>query len=301
MTKPSFRRFARLMAAVLPVLPAVALGPLSAGCSSTSNNNPATDAGPDGTTTPLCAADEDVISDFTTDNGVKPVDGRQGGWYTYSEHSGVGMLTPPEGAGFLPDLTDGNPNCSKAGSLHLKATGFIDWGAATGVDFKPQVTVDGGARVKGTYDATKYRGISFWAKAAMPVKFAMVKFLDPYTETPSVLPQSEWCVYNAVLPNNCSPYVVKFGYGYTGDPLVALTADYPKYVNTEIDTTWKKFEIAFADTKQDRFNPGTKSPGDKLDTTQLMGMAIQFNTDHSTTPPGEVNVEVWIDDVAFFK
>ncbi|MEO5769598.1 MAG: hypothetical protein ABIS92_14700 [Polyangia bacterium] len=301
MTMPRLRTSLSPSATLLQLLPALALGTFSPSCSSSSSNNPAADASTDVATTPLCAADEDVISDFTIDNGVKPVDGRQGGWYTYGDTSGVGTLMPGEGMGVVPDLTQGNASCSKQGSLHVIAKGFMDWGAATGVDLRPQVALDGGTRVKGPYDASKYRGISFWAKAAKPIKFAMVKFLDPYTDTPSVLPADQWCAYKPMMPINCSPYVVKFGYGYTGDGAVAVAADYSKYVNTKIDETWRKFEIAFADAKQDRFNPGLKSPGDKLDTKQLVGFAIQFNTDHDMVPPGATDVEIWIDDVAFMK
>jgi hypothetical protein len=208
---------------------------------------------------------------------------------------------PPEGSGVRPDLTVGNPSCSNGGSLHVIAMGFADWGAATGVDFKPKTTTDAGISAKGTYDASKYRGISFWAKAAAPVKFVQVKFTDPYTEIPSVLPMASWCQYKAGATNNCSPYLVKFGYGYTGSDLVAVSSDYPKYKTTEIGTDWKRFEILFADTKQDQFNPGTKSPGDHLDVTQLMGMAIQVNSDHSTVPPTPNDFEIWIDDIGFVK
>ena len=127
----------------------------------------------------------------------------------------------------------------------------------------------------------------------------MVKFLDPYTEIPSTLPGDQWCLYSAGLPKNCSPYVVKFGHGYSGDDLMAVAADYPKYKDTVIDMNWKRFEILFADAKQDRFNPGQKSPGDMLDVAHLVGMALQVNSDHSSEPPTANDFEIWLDDVAF--
>ena len=200
----------------------------------------------------------------------------------------------------------GNPNCSNAGSLRVKGTGFADWGAAMGVDFMPKVPTDAsmfGTNVKGTYNASKYKGIAFWAKAAAPVRFVMVKFLDPYTDRSSILPDAEWCDYKAGMPNNCSPYIVKFGYGYTGDDATANAADYPAYVDYKIDQNRKRFEILFAHTKQDRYNPGLKSPGDKLAVDKLMGMAIQVNSDRTTTP-GMIlpnDFEIWIDDVTFSK
>lgn len=274
----------------------------TSGCSSKSTAGPTGDASSsDAPATPLCAADEDLISDFTTDNGVRPVDGRQGGWYTYGDRSGLGLLMPAEGTGVMPDLTEGNPTCSKAGSLHVKAVGFTDWGAAMGVDIEPKVATDAGVVAKGTYNASRYKGIAFWAKAATPVKFAMVKFLDPYTEIPSVIPMDKWCDYKPMMPVNCSPYVVKFGNGYAGADLDAVAADYPKYKDFKIDTTWKRFEVDFVDAKQDRGNPGLKSPGDHLDVSQLMGLAIQVNSDHATTPPTANDFDIWVDDVAFVK
>jgi len=252
---------------------------------------------------PPCPADEDLISDFTMDNGVHPVDGRQGGWYTYGDHNGFGLLDPMEGMGVKPDLTVGNPTCSKEGSLHVTAKNFTDWGAATGVDFKLPVTLDGGGTGKGTYDASKYRGISFWAKAAAPIKFASVKFTDPYTEIPSVLGDAMSCLSKPMDPKNCSPYLVKFGYGYTGSNLDAIMADYPSYKDTKIDTTWKQFVVLFADTKQDRYNLGQKSPGDHLDVAHLEGMAIQVNADFTAgaTMPKANDFEIWVDDVGFVK
>jgi hypothetical protein len=161
--------------------------------------------------------------------------------------------------------------------------------------------------VKGVYDASRYSGVAFWAKATAPVKFVQVKFNDPWTDIPSVLPSAQRCVFDTTMPDkNCSPYLVKFGYGWEAtpgvdggpqDPTVAET--FPAYADYKIDTDWKRFVIRFADTRQDNHNPGQQSPGNKLDTTQLMGMAIQVNSDHSTVPPTANDFEIWIDDVTF--
>jgi hypothetical protein len=263
---------------------------LAAGCGSKSNGG-----------TSQCAAMDDVISDFTMDNGVHPVDGRQGGWFTYADRSGVGTLDPPEGGAATPDLDTGNPNCSGPGTLHVISMGFDDWGSAMAVDFVPKVALDGGGTAKGTYDASRYRGIAFWARAAAPIPFVQVSVMDPYTIPESVLPADQHCRYAAGMPDNCSPYLVKFGYGYMGEALTPVMEDYPKYINYQIDTTWKRFEILFADMKQDRTNPGLQAPGNMLPKNQITGMAIQVNTDHSTTPPTPTNWEMWLDDVSFIK
>jgi hypothetical protein len=279
---------------------ALLIGPaFVGGCSSKSGTT--TDGGGDASGA-KCPVEPDLISDFTLDTGVKPFDGRQGGWYTYGDKSGFGELNWPEGRGTAIEPTEGNPACSGPGSFYVKAAKFTDWGAALGTDFKLPVLRDAGGTAKDTYNASQYKGIAFWAKAAAPIKFMQVKFLDPYTELPSILPTEQQCVYNAMMPNNCSPYLVKFGYGRAGDDLAAAQADFPKYVDYVVDTTWKRFEILFADTKQDRFNPGQKSPGDKLDVTQLEGMAIQVNTERVADGGRVANdFEIWIDDVAFIK
>ena len=83
------------------------------------------------------------------------------------------------------------------------------------------------------------------------------------------------------------------------EALTPVMEDFPKFINTQIDTTWRRFEILFSDMKQDRTNPGRPSPGNMLAVSQITGMAIQVNTDHSTVPPTATNWELWLDDVSF--
>src|SRR4029079_19344530 len=121
------------------------------------------------------------------------------------------------------------------------------------VDFMPKVTNDAGMMVKGSYDATRYRGVSFWAKATAPLRFVQVKFIDPYTDIMSPLPADQWCAYlTADDPNNCSPYLVKFGFGKAATDV----ADCPSYADYKVDVAWKRFQVLFADTKQDKYNLG---------------------------------------------
>ena len=265
---------------------------LAAGCGSKSTAPPPS----------VCPAMDDLISDFKEDNGVFPVDGRTGGWYTYADKAGFGSIVPAEGGGASPDLDTGNPNCSGPGALHVISMGFIDWGSAMGVDFRPKVVTDAGGIAKGTYDASKYKGIAFWARSTGPIPFVQVSVLDTYTVPESVLPQTEQCMYAAGMPElNCSPYLMKFGYGYMGEALTPVMEDFPKFISTQIDTTWRRFEILFDDMKQDSTNPGRQSPGNHLLVTQTTGIRIQVNTDHSTSPPTPTNWELWLDDVSFVK
>jgi hypothetical protein len=232
---------------------------------------------------------DDLIADFKTDNGLNPVDGREGGFYLYGDGSLKGAFDPPleTGSAYPIDSATGNDLCSGKGSFHTKATGWGVWGAALGVDFKPKISGE-----KGTYDASKYKGISFWAKSAAPLTRVQVSFPDIYTDgdaDPSVIdPAFSSCVYAPAAPTqNCSPYLVKFGEG--------------KYMDSQIDTTWKRFDVLFEDTVQDQYNKGFHTEADKLDTKHLTAMAIQVNANFSTTPVSPNDFEIWVDDINFIK
>jgi hypothetical protein len=233
---------------------------------------------------------DDLIADFKTDNGLNPADGRQGGFYVYGDS--MGTFDPPNDPTkpYPIDLTTGNPTCSGPGSFHTKAAGFGIYGAAVGADFMPKLANSS----KGTYDASKYKGVSFWAKASAPLVGVQVSFPDVYTDgsaNPNALDINIYpCVYTAGALNNCSPYLVKFGNGA-----------FPTYQNYQIDTTWKRFDIMFADTKQDQYNAGFHTAADVLDVAHLTAMAIQANATYVNGAPTPNDFEIWVDDVNFIR
>jgi hypothetical protein len=176
----------------------------------------------------------------------------------------------------------------------MKASGFSGWGAAVGVDFVPK---SGG--FKGTFDASKYKGVSFWAKAAAPVTGMLVSFPDIYSDggadpaTLAVLDPTiiQACVYNPAASNNCSPYLVKFG-----DP------QFPLYQAVQVGTEWKRIDVMFADTRQDKYNAGYKTAADVIDLKHLTGMAIQVNAKYDATGTASPNdFELWVDDIYFIE
>jgi hypothetical protein len=281
------------------IVVAVAAGSSLAGCKSSDSG---TDAGNGdlGAITNCPMGTDDLISNFDRGNGIEATDGRQGGWYVYGDD--FGTFDPPkiEGAPYPIDMNTGNPSCSGAGSLRLKGTGFRGFGAAMGTDFKARQVVDGGdggvLGPKGTYDASKYKGIAFWARSAAPLKFVQVKFPDVNTDTEAPAHENPTCILNSASAMNCSPYLVKLAEVTEGG-----TGDFAKYSNAQINTTWKRFEVLFADTKQDTGNPGYKPTPDRLDTTRLLGMAIQVNANFGTTPVSANDFELWIDDLQFLR
>jgi hypothetical protein len=111
-------------------------------------------------------AEDDMVDDFEDGEGTVPeVGGRIGSWYTYHDASSGGTMSPAQGSDFTPESC--GPNGS-AYCAHVSGSGFTDWGAGMGGDLNN----DGSA--KGTYDASGYEGLAFWAKGngAVRVGFA---------------------------------------------------------------------------------------------------------------------------------
>ena len=254
-----------------------------------------------------CSPPDDLISNFEFDNSIAAVDGRQGGWYTYGDM--LGQFATPTGYDVAFDA--GNPNCSGPAALHIKGTGFAMWGAATGVDWKPRPSDgDGGYADKMTYDASKYRGIAFWAKSSAPLDGVQVAFPDLYTDgaaPPHEMPDPTGgsspvctdcrCIYNPSSGLNCSPYLVQFG--RKGD--AAADSLFSGYASYQLNTTWQRFQVLFVDTKQDPGNGGYHTAADRLTVDKLTAMAIQVNADYSTGTAKANDFEIWIDDVTFIK
>ena len=105
------------------------------------------------------------------------------------------------------------------------------------------------------------------------------------------------CLYLAGSWQNCSPYLVQFGKKGDGGAAVA----FDKYMGVQIGTDWQRFEILFADTRQDPGNLGYHTTDNKLDVAHLTAMAIQVNVNYDTTPKSARDFEVWLDDVTFIK
>jgi hypothetical protein len=266
--------------------------------------------GTGGQTIVTCGSDnpDDLIADFTADNGIHPADGRSGGWYVYGDPDG--HFDPPKNpdpmVAYPIDNSGGNPNCVSAnpdagsalGSFHLKGTGFKTWGAAAATDMVAKIMKANGTMVKATYDASKYKGISFWAKATAPLMFVQVKFPDIFSAAeadPTMLDPMYFSCTDGLCGflNGCSPYIVKLS-------APSDDTDHPKYLNVKIDTTWRKFDVLFADAKQDKYCSGY-NPAGMLDLKHLVSFAIQVNANFTAIPTAPNDFELWIDDVRFIR
>jgi len=231
----------------------------------------------------------DLIADFSTDGSLNPVDGRSGAFFVYGD--GLGSFDPPARSNYPIDISTGNPACSGPGSFHVKATGFAIWGAAIAANF---VAKPDGGTYSATYDASKYKGVSFWARGAAAIANVQVSFPDVYTDggaNPTVVdPTVQPCVYVSGSTVGCSPYLVKFA-----------DAFFPSYTDYQIDTTWKRFDILFSDTLQDPYNPGFHTSANKVDLHHLTGMAVQVWANYVDGTPRANDFEMWIDDVRFIE
>jgi hypothetical protein len=90
---------------------------------------------------------------------------------------------------------------------------------------------------------------------------------------------------------------VKFG--LKGD--ASVDAFFSAYSSYQLDTTWKRYQVLFVDTKQDPGNGGYHTPTDRLDLAHLTAMAIQINADFSSGAAVARNFDIWVDDVTFIK
>jgi hypothetical protein len=102
---------------------------------------------------------------------IRVVAGRSGYWYTFADHAGT-TVSPVEGGQF--DMSPGGVNGSKfAAHMH----GRVGYGTV----------VFGGMGLnlvdpKGPYDASKYKGVGFWAKKG-PEGTGRVRFKIPDSST----------------------------------------------------------------------------------------------------------------------
>ncbi len=93
--------------------------------------------------------------------GIKKICGRSGYWYTYNDGTSGGTQTPAPGASCVPaDIPGGRAGSTKA--QHTTGSGISTWGAGLAFDLANA----GGTSSKTTYDASKYSGITFFAKAS---------------------------------------------------------------------------------------------------------------------------------------
>lgn len=198
----------------LRFLPTAALafgGALASGCAS--------DPAPETGSAPECVIPDNAILSTFEDgaNGIKQVEGRNGGWYVYNDKTPGATQSPAEGK----VAATGGGACGTDFALKTTGSGFATWGAGIGTDLK------GMGANKSPYDVSKYQGITLWLKAGradMPVR---VKLTDTETTQKANGGNCENPAAGAAVCDNA------YGTGLT------------------LTTEWKKYQLPFAEMTQE--------------------------------------------------
>ena len=204
--------------------------------------------GTGGGTCPGLAANEELIDDLSDGNRFIPtVSGRVGSWADSDDGTPGGAMYPDPVNPFTP--TDSGDACHKF-AAYVKGAGFSDWGSNLWFG------------LGSPYNASKYTGISFWARIDAGTKDVIhVTFPDKDT-----IPDGGICQTNT-----------------TG-----ATACYDHYgTRPTFTTVWKKYTISFRQLTQD----GWGHQGTAFDPSSLYQVLFQISVN--------ATFSLWIDDVAF--
>jgi hypothetical protein len=192
---------------------------------------------------------EELIDDLNDgDRFIPAVNGRVGAWSDSHDSSPNGAMYPDPNTGFVPTLT-GDP-CRQY-VAYVKETGYALWGASFWFT------------LGSPYNASKYTGVSFWAKAdAGTSSVIRISFPDKDTQ-----PDGNICQSNiASGPTACFDH---YGARLTLTP------------------TWTKYTMTFAQLAQE----GWGHAGTAFDPASLYQVLFQI--------PVSATASVSIDDVAF--
>jgi hypothetical protein len=194
------------------------------------------------------ASNEELIDNLDDgDRFIPRVNGRVGSWSTMSDGTPGGVMSPQPGTPFGPTPT-GDPCRSYA--AYVKGYGFTDGGATFGFGL--------GA----PYDASKYDGISFWARIDQGASPGLrVAFPDKDTH-----PDGGICQAGTTGATQCYDH---FGMRIT------------------LTTTWTKFTIRFEGLTQDGW--GLRATA--FDPASLFEVLFEISKN--------ATFGIWIDDVAF--
>jgi hypothetical protein len=182
----------------------------------------------------------DMIDDMEDgDASILVTGGRNGAWFSIHDDT-PGSLWPPSDSPFVMSPLP-QPRGSSKISVRTNGSGFSTWGAAVGVVLK----IDA-AKQPVFYDASAYKGITFWAKIGDNSTTSLrVDFPDKNTFATGGVCQGMQC-------ND-----------HFGQSISSLGA------------AWKQFSIAFSELKQSSF--GQQQPA--LDAAHLAGIQFEFGKD----------------------
>jgi hypothetical protein len=186
----------------------------------------------------------ELIDDMEANNGqIRTVNGRTGGWYDDDDGTDGGTETPSPSMTFLPTLIVPARGSSRYAS-RFSGSGFVVWGSSAGFNLDdPYTGPDAG---RGPYDASKYKGFTFYARIGAGTT-ASVRFVASDHNTDGA-------------GGVCSPCGDAFG------------------VNLTFTTSWTQYVVYYTDMRQQGYGSPQVAA---LDPTRLY--ACQFNVGPRTT------------------
>ena len=198
------------------------------------------------TSCPGLALNEELIDDMNDgDRFIPQVNGRAGAWKDSNDGTPGSTMFPNPAGPFT--MTNTGDVCRKY-AVYTYGGPFVDTGATVGFG------------IGGPYDASKYDGISFWAKIDSGSYGLRVAFPDKDTSPDGGLCQG------SVAGNQCYDH-----YGYR---------------ITNLTTSWTKYTVYFNSLSQD----GWGRSGGGFDRATIFEVQFQI--------PKNGTFGVWIDDVA---
>lgn len=179
---------------------------------------------------------------------------RSGSWFTYNDLSpmGVQVPDPDHAADLVVALDPPRPGSDGEMAIHTSANDeFTEYGAGVGVHLQ----------TTGYYDASEYRGITFWAR----VEEGSSRLLVVTLTDRQVLPEGGKC-------------------GGEGQP----PCHDPFHTTVTLSTEWKDFKVPMACLAQSGFGVFPS-----LLVTELESISFSFAASKA--------FDIWIDDVHFYK
>ncbi len=233
------------------------------GGSSSAGGSSGTSAGGSGNPAPIFNGNLELIDDFEDGDIYVYLFGtdRDGTWWLGFDNT-AGTTEPNP---ILPDDAGGYD--ASASSMHMKMSGYTDWGSNFGFNFMHELPPNSWPAA---YDASQYCGVAFWSKRS----------------------ETSWPTFKLRISDaNTHPA----GGVCSNDP-DAGTDDAGNQLgcydhfskSVTVTTEWAYYEVSFADMLQDTW--GYQVDGG-ISSNQVYGLEFTF--------VGNQTYELWIDDVAF--
>jgi hypothetical protein len=196
----------------------------------------------------------DMIDDMEDGDGyICRGNGRIGQWYT----AGSTLVTPDQNTHPIPPAIISPPRGTSNYAMRMQAPAGYGYGGILGVDLQYD-----GTTVYGSYNASVYLGITFWARGMVTDSVTMTNAIDVWVACAQTTPTT---------------------YGGTCS---LGTACYDNFSRVYIGTDWTQISVPFSSLASGY------APFDKSQVTH-----IQFRIVGSPTTA----VDLWVDDLALYR